>query len=35
MPQVVRPILAICVEDQCSDVESVGGCGWWMIGGKV
>ena len=27
VPQVVRPILAVCVEDGCSDVEGVGGCG--------
>jgi hypothetical protein len=26
MPQVVRPILAVCVEDECSNVERVDGC---------
>ena len=31
MPHVVRPILTLCVEDRCSNFESVGGCEWWVV----
>jgi hypothetical protein len=33
VPQIMRPILAVSVEDGCSNVKGGGGNEWWLVGG--